>query len=248
MALKSWLASLKADVSNVSPVQAPINAGLGRYVTETADVSGASGSSGIVAVDTADTAGNMQTYQAQPAWALACTGDTADTCKKINTEAHAANELLYGGLLTGWKVTIPDGVSAATLAKFRAASLALDASIVAAGVLPRNDADAHCWPHSTAMNGAEIDAFMARAHRFTDKGLTLDHAEALADKLVIRDREQDARRVCLECSHCSGSKSWRCGNWAEAGVAASAFGAGLGRDLAIQLQHCPGFREATWVR
>lgn len=100
MALKSWLASLKADVSNVSGVQAPIHAGLGRYVTDTADVSGVSGRGGMVASDTADTAGKLQAYQAQPAWALACTGDTADTCKKINTEAHVANELLYGDLLT----------------------------------------------------------------------------------------------------------------------------------------------------
>ena len=133
MALKSWLASLKADVSSVSGVQAPIQAGLGRYVIDTADVSGVSGLGVTVASDTADTSGNMQAYQAQPAWALVCTGDTADTCKKINTETHAANELFSGDLLTGWIVTIPDGVSAATLAKFRAASLALDASIVAAG-------------------------------------------------------------------------------------------------------------------
>ena len=88
MALKSWLASLKADVSNVSGVQAPIHAGLGRYVTDTADVSGVSGWGGMVASDTADTAGNMQAYQAQPAWALACTGDTADTCKKINADVQ----------------------------------------------------------------------------------------------------------------------------------------------------------------
>jgi hypothetical protein len=100
MALKSWLASLKADVSNVSGVQAPIHAGLGRYVTDAADVSGVSGSGGMVASDTADTAGNMQAYQAQPAWALACTGDTADTGRKTNAEAHAANELLSGDLLT----------------------------------------------------------------------------------------------------------------------------------------------------
>lgn len=86
MALKSWLASLKTDVSGVSDVQAPIDAGLGRYVTETSDVSGVSGSGGIVAIDTADTAAKNQTYQAQPAWALGCTGDTADTCQKINTD------------------------------------------------------------------------------------------------------------------------------------------------------------------
>ena len=86
MALKSWLASLKADVSNVSGVQAPIHAGLGRYVTETADVSGVSETGGVVAGDTADTAGGKQTYQAQPAWAMACTGDTADTSEKINAD------------------------------------------------------------------------------------------------------------------------------------------------------------------
>ena len=100
MALKSWLASLKADVSNVSGVQAPIHAGLGRYVTESTGVSGVSGLGGMVASDTADTAGNMQAYQAQAAWALPCTGDTADTCKKINTEAREANDLLLGNLLT----------------------------------------------------------------------------------------------------------------------------------------------------
>ena len=88
MALRSWLASLKTDVSSGSSVQAPIYAGLGRYVTETAGVSGVSGSGGVVASDTADTAGNLQAYQAQPAWALACTGDTADTCKKINADVQ----------------------------------------------------------------------------------------------------------------------------------------------------------------
>ena len=91
MALKSWLASLKTDVSGVSDVQAPIDAGLGRYVTDTADVSGVSGSGGMVASDTADTAAKNQTYQAQPAWALGCTGDTADTCQKINADIQTTD-------------------------------------------------------------------------------------------------------------------------------------------------------------
>ncbi len=86
MALESWLASLKADVSNVSGVQAPMHAELGRYAIETADVSGVSGQGGMVASDTADTAGEKQTYQAQPAWAWACTLDTADTDKKNNAD------------------------------------------------------------------------------------------------------------------------------------------------------------------
>jgi hypothetical protein len=49
------------------------------------------------------------------------------------------------------------------------------------GGLSRHDAealaDACCWPHSTAMNGAEIDTFTARVARFTDKGLSLIDAE-----------------------------------------------------------------------
>ena len=88
MALKSWLALLKADVSGVSGVQAPIHADLGRYVTDTADVSDVSGSGAMLASDTPDTAAQNQTYQAQPAWALGCTGDTADTCQKINADCQ----------------------------------------------------------------------------------------------------------------------------------------------------------------
>lgn len=86
MALKSWLASLKADVLNVSGVQVPIHAGLVRYVIETADVSSVSESGGMVASDTADTVGNLQAFQTQPAWTLACTVDTGDTCKKTKAD------------------------------------------------------------------------------------------------------------------------------------------------------------------
>ena len=66
------------------------------------------------------------------------------------------------------------------------------------------DPDRWCWPHSTAMNTGEIDTFTARLARFTDKGLSLDDSEALADKLVLRDRESDDRRLCLECAHLAG--------------------------------------------
>jgi hypothetical protein len=47
------------------------------------------------------------------------------------------------------------------------------------------------------MNTAEIDTFTARVHRFTAKGLLPADAEQMADRLLIRDREQDSRRVCL---------------------------------------------------
>ena len=105
------------------------------------------------------------------------------------------------------------------------------------------DPERWCWPHSSAMNGAEIDTFAARLHQFTDKGLACNEGEALADKLVVRDREQDDRRVCLECKHFGGhgAGSWRCGNWQAAGIALRPRDAQLSADLVVQLQRCDGF-------
>ncbi len=137
----------------------------------------------------------------------------------------------------------PPGLSPLMLA----ASLALDASIVAAGALPVLDPDAHCWPHSTAMNAAEIELFTARLHRFTDKGLTVTEGEALADQLVVRDRKADDRQFCLECRHLSGygQSSWRCGDWQGAGIAIRPRDTQLPADLVLQLQRCDGFATAT---
>ena len=105
------------------------------------------------------------------------------------------------------------------------------------------DPDRWCWPNSSAMNSAEIDTFAARLHKFTDKGLARPHGEVLADKLVLRDREQDDRRVCLECKHFAGygAGSWRCGNWQAAGVSLHSPDAQLPADLVMQLQRCDGF-------
>ena len=105
------------------------------------------------------------------------------------------------------------------------------------------DPERWCWPHSSAMNGAEIDTFAARLHYFTDKGLARNDGETLADKLVLRDRDQDDRRVCLECKHFAGhgAVSWRCGNWQTAGVAIRSRYVQLPADLVVQLQRCDGF-------
>jgi hypothetical protein len=108
--------------------------------------------------------------------------------------------------------------------------------------------DRWCWPNGTAMNGAEIDTFMARLGRFTAKGLTHDAGEALADKLVIRDRESDDRRSCLECSNLAGSGSWRCRNWRQADVALRANDAALPADLVNLLQRCHGFSTGFDIR
>ena len=109
------------------------------------------------------------------------------------------------------------------------------------------DPDRWCWPHSEAMNGREIDTFTARLARFTDKGVNLDDGEALADKLVTRDRESDDRRLCLECVHLAGhaAGAWGCRGWQRAGVAIKSRDAGLPSELVSKLQRCDGFKDSN---
>ena len=104
------------------------------------------------------------------------------------------------------------------------------------------DPDRYCWPHSAAMNSREIDYFMARLARFTDHGVNQRDAEGLADRLVTRDREQDDRVMCLECTHLQ--RFGRCGNWQRAGVAIQSRDAHLAEDFVILLQRCKGFAGA----
>lgn len=99
------------------------------------------------------------------------------------------------------------------------------------------DPNRWCWPLSKAMNGKEIDVFMVRVIRFIDKGIAVHKAESLADMLVIRDRDYDDRRLCLECAHLQGHGRWSCGKWAMTGVARDA----LAPDLVTDLHRCGGF-------
>jgi len=56
------------------------------------------------------------------------------------------------------------------------------------------------WPNSTAMTGAEIEAFTARLAVFVAR-LPHSVAEKIAHVLLDRDRDLDDRRLCLECSN-----------------------------------------------
>ena len=102
------------------------------------------------------------------------------------------------------------------------------------------DPDRYCWPHSSAWNTSEIALFNRRAALFVRRGADEAQAEKLADRLVTRDREDDDRRLCLECRHLQGATPWRCGNWFMAGVAVRSGDAGLARDMVMLLQRCPG--------
>lgn len=153
-------------------------------------------------------------------------------------------DLMRKGALRGFAtattatVATHEAESAATVARVATVAVAKALDTKAAND-PAPDPDRWCWPHSTAMNTAEIDTFTARLARFTDKGASLEEAERLADKLVIRDREGDDRRLCLECAHLHGAGRWRCGKWRQAEVG----GAVMQKNLVLMLQCCNGFNQ-----
>ena len=89
--------------------------------------------------------------------------------------------------------------------------------------------------HAGGWDDAEIDAYMARQARFTRMGRMAD-ADHLAERLTLRDRDGDDRRVCLECANYLRG---RCLKPKAAGV-----GAELGR-LAHTLQRCVAFNVVT---
>ncbi|MDR6536969.1 hypothetical protein [Variovorax soli] len=99
---------------------------------------------------------------------------------------------------------------------------------------PAPDPDRWCWPHTTAMNTAEIDLLVSRVDLFVRRGTNVIDATTLADTLVIRDRDADNRRACLECSNLSGP---RCSAWRRAGIG----GPMVSESLTAILQRCPGF-------
>lgn len=107
------------------------------------------------------------------------------------------------------------------------------------------DLDRWAWPATAAMNAGEIDTFTARMSHFSQKAIHLEASERLADRLVIRDRNCDDRRNCLECLHLQRSNGWRCGNWQRAGVATRARDATLAADFVDLLQRCDGFADAV---
>jgi hypothetical protein len=78
-----------------------------------------------------------------------------------------------------------------------------------------------------------------RVQQFNRFGLAVDAAEATADRLVIRDRQQDDRRMCLECDSLEGTGRCR----------RARMGRLAGADRRLEpvpdiLQRCPSFMPA----
>jgi len=89
--------------------------------------------------------------------------------------------------------------------------------------------------HEGGWDDAEIEAFMARSARFSAIGRA--DADHLAERLTLRDRQADDRRLCVECRELEASG--RC--------AAARRGTLAGADRRLVptqniLMRCPAFR------
>lgn len=80
--------------------------------------------------------------------------------------------------------------------------------------------------HAPSWTGAEIEAFMLRRDRLMRSGRTAQEAEGWAERLTLRDREGDDRRICFECGY---GRSKSCPGGAPLQV----------------LNRCPWFAEAS---
>ena len=89
---------------------------------------------------------------------------------------------------------------------------------------------------AVASTDADIERFNDRRARLLRWGWPEPEAEALAERLVRRDREGEPRVCCLECV---SYRPGRCGNHQRAGLLTAV----VGRDLAELLQRCPGFQR-----
>lgn len=92
--------------------------------------------------------------------------------------------------------------------------------------------------HAGGWDDAEIDAFLRRKARFTHMGRTAD-AENLAERLTLRDRQRDDRRLCLECA--ALVDNGRCGAAARGRLPDTSR---QFEPMPTILQRCPGFALA----
>ena len=158
----------------------------------------------------------------------------ADLMRKGSLRAFATTAFATATPAT---VATYDAGYAATVAEVATVAVAKSPNSKAAND-PALDPDRWCWPHSAAMTGAEIDRMVSRVERFVARGVDLIEATALADKLVLRDRDGDDRRLCLECDHLRPGE--RCGVRTVADVSG-----GRLIDALPNLQRCNQFKKTT---
>lgn len=96
--------------------------------------------------------------------------------------------------------------------------------------------------HATAWDDASVSLFIRRTERLQRQGFRDSDAEDLAERLHLRDVQQDGRALCLECRYLTGTTAtaWRCGNHKTASVPHN-----LAGDLVTLLQRCPAFSRGS---
>lgn len=90
--------------------------------------------------------------------------------------------------------------------------------------------------HAPCWNDAEIARFVARVGLFLRCRVNATDADDLAERMVLRDRDRDERRACLECAH---YRPGHCGNHRAAMLNSSE----IGTDFAARPQQCSGFES-----
>ncbi len=84
-----------------------------------------------------------------------------------------------------------------------------DVRLGVASTTTRRSGNPHMTPeqgdecHEGCWNDDEIETFVARSAHFSTRGLV--DAEHLAERLTLRDRQADDRRLCLECRELEAS-------------------------------------------
>jgi hypothetical protein len=109
-----------------------------------------------------------------------------------------------GGLHVAPRVALTDDHRAAIRAERDALVLALQAETASPPPPPRVSGNPLLTPeqgdecHDGGWTEVEMAVFMAREAQFIRMGR--EDAEHLAERLTLRDRQHDDRRLCLECS------------------------------------------------
>ena len=110
-----------------------------------------------------------------------------------------------GGLHVAPRDALTVDHRAAIRAERDALVLALQAEVASPSPPPRGSGNPLMTPeqgddcHAGGWDDAEIGAFTARQARFARMGRLAD-ADHLAERLTLRDRDGDDRRLCLECT------------------------------------------------
>jgi hypothetical protein len=97
----------------------------------------------------------------------------------------------------------------------------------------------------TAATDTEVQRMAERMALFACRGVVVQDAEKLTDKLLVRDREGDDRVACAECHRLVGNAPgrWRCGDRAPI-LSNDLAGANLGAAFVHQSLHrCRSFAE-----